>query len=229
MCDDSAARRAQCAALGNAVVPDAVRMAFLALASSTSALLVGHPRADGKRYPSNGCVLCDNTVRAWRPELPRNARRLQLFFDPTVYHATHRRHVHKQRHPVLAAGVAAVRWSTPRHGGVYASKVLTEYHRLVGRGVVVGHLCSRTLPCMPRAHEGKYSGGDGMVPTKRSICDLQTQVRFERDTPTDQRTQQINAEFVEWLMDRAFPARIALRLGFPLGWTDADPERKNKA
>lgn len=43
--------------------------------------------------------------------------------------------------------------------------------------------------------------------TERSVRDLPTQVRFERDTPDHLRGGIINPEFVEWLM------------GYPAGWT----------
>lgn len=43
--------------------------------------------------------------------------------------------------------------------------------------------------------------------SSRSIRDLPTQVRFEKGTPDDVRTGQLRSEFVEWMM------------GYPQGWT----------
>jgi hypothetical protein len=190
---DSSTRRSRCASLGaggptpvagpprvNAVVPSAVRTAFLTLCGFAGPPPNGKPLEEGAQYPVNGCVLCDGTVWAWQPSLPTGRPWVSLRFDPKLYSNPGRRHLSKQRLPELTEPVTATRWSTPRHGGVYASNIMT----------------------------------------RRSLCDLQTQVRFESGTPDDARGLQINAAFVEWLM------------GFPQGWTEpldaAEPQPKKR-
>ena len=43
--------------------------------------------------------------------------------------------------------------------------------------------------------------------TARTLKDLPTQLRFERDTPDDVRKGYVSPDFLEWLM------------GYPIGWT----------
>jgi hypothetical protein len=51
---------------------------------------------------------------------------VSLRFDPAVYSNPGRRHLSKRKLPELTEPVSAVRWSTPRHGGVYSSNVMTR-------------------------------------------------------------------------------------------------------
>lgn len=71
--------------------------------------------------------------------------------------------------PALTSPVLAKRWATPRHGCTH----------------VVNYITARTLR------------------------DLPTQVRFERSTPDQLRAGGVNPAFSEWMM------------GYPIGWTRA--------
>ena len=51
----------------------------------------------------------------------------------------------------------------------------------------------------------------GRYLSARNMCDLPTQVRFERSTPNALRAGQVTAEFVEYMM------------GYPIGWTSVAP------
>lgn len=165
-------RSTRCALLGNAVVPDVVRMAFFHLASKFGTadpfgggtlviedmeeeLLESDFRLDEEvgSYPRAG-VYREGMVYAWQLptfERPNIGIRLVAELPKTVSK--------KVRSPLLTSTTLRT-WSTPRKGMVMSCRVLTE----------------------------------------RSARDLPTQVVFAEDTPDEDRKYQISANWVEWLM-----------------------------
>ena len=168
----STQRRQRCAALGNSVVPDCVRQAFHLLGRASAQTSKMWRSANRRPWPTHGICMRDADgvveVRHWLPCLPlRTILDCQLVFDPDTYHNAKPRSK-LQRTETLSGPTVARRWTTPRHGNVTASNVLTL----------------------------------------RTLRDLPSQVRFERDTPDALRGGQISAEFVEYMM------------GYPIGWTE---------
>lgn len=183
---DSAKARVRTSLLGNSVVPDAVRYAFIFLLDRCS-----HTQLDcrslnpkhfdlvsartGKRsrakqpsvYPQCGILCTDGKLESHAP--PTDFSRkvftpITLLFDPKSYRSA------KPASPLLTSGLLTRRvtqrsWATPRHGMLRACNYLTS----------------------------------------RSIRDLPTQIRFEKNTA--HRKGGVSPEFVEWLM------------GYPRGWT----------
>jgi site-specific DNA-cytosine methylase len=191
--------RTSMALLGNSVVPDAVRYAFLFLAGGCKAApatldsaagmrLV--PAAAGSRRPAGaGRVV----AQAWPrcgivgggrgakpvahapPGVFRVLPALQLVFDPAMFH-THKPPSKAISAPMLVGPVKSARWSTPRHGSTHASNYIT----------------------------------------RRTMRDLPTQVRFEASTKDAHRAGGVNPAFVEWLM------------GYPSGWTKSGADQQAK-
>lgn len=179
------------ALLGNSVVPDAVRYAFLYLLGACSAPPVSLSTPAGfVLTPAKVAASSSNSLRgrkhiitewprcgvlhvgertpricaALPPMRPPPA--LSLTFDSALFKSSKPPSAMLSS-PLVKAPVRAVKWSTPRHGCTGASNYLTE----------------------------------------RSLRDLPTQVRFEASTLARHRGGGVNPVFVEWLM------------GYPPGWT----------
>ena len=177
--------------MGNSVVPDCARAAFLSLFTGCRVpvlkLLQQSSRASGQSLalspPEPAGPLLKSHSRAfacvagrssdWQriPEppglLPR--AKLGLVLDPRGYRPPKNYNSREATSGIVTSARKISLWSTPRAGnGAYATHVLTE------RG---------TRGC------------------------LGTQLRFERRTPASQRCGATNPEFAEYLM------------GFPRGWT----------
>lgn len=187
------------ALMGNSVVPDAVRYAFLYLASrfthvpvrSLSTKSGWHvepaPRPSSaavhlarageppklKRWP-RCCIYTPAGEMVPHPSLPpyRPGLQLKLVFDSHLYKAP-QGYSELKIYPILRRPVVAKSWATPRHGVTGASNALTQ----------------------------------------RTVRDLPSQVRFERSTPNRLRPGAVNPVFVEWLM------------GYPAGWTRGGGDR----
>ena len=122
-------RRARCAALGNAVVPDCVRKAFFLLGTlpDSSTATPHDPHAThmpscGRSIPDPFCVYGHEPVFPW-PVCMRTTH--HLVFDPQAFHPP--KPISKlQCTPVLQTRRTAQRWTTPRHGIVSASNYLTQ-------------------------------------------------------------------------------------------------------
>lgn len=184
--------RASMRLLGNSVVPDAVRYAFLYLSGGCNAIpssldtpagltlspSVASPAAPGKHrrvfyagrieWPKCGVLLPTDRAPADRPQpIPfRKPPHLTLVFDPSLFKAT-KPPSGLLSVPRLTEPVTVSRWATPRHGCISAVNYITE----------------------------------------RTAHDLPTQVRFEASTRDRDRAGGVNPAFVEWLM------------GYPKGWT----------
>ena len=178
------ATRNSMALLGNSVVPDAVRYAFLYLLAAcqavpstlstasglalTPAAVMSPPKSRRKiqtDWPRCGVLRVGDrkpTVHAPLPAM-RKPPVLALTFDPSVFESSKPPSVMLSA-PLVRRPVGAVKWSTPRHGCTGASNYLTE----------------------------------------RSLRDLPTQVRFEASTTQSHRGGGVNPAFVEWLM--GYPA-----------------------
>lgn len=170
-----ARQKARLAMLGNSVVPDAVRAAFLMLWTGVHSLDVLTRTTHVLAVPAAGAApplragACREAgvllagapaIAALAPPLalPR-ARDLGLVLDPAAVP----RPVPMNpavRTELLTAPLAIKAWGTPRYGNTNACSVLT----------------------------------------RRSKNDLATQVRFERRTPARLRPGVLNPAWVEWLM-----------------------------
>lgn len=172
--------------LGNSVVPDAVRAAFVALASGFREApdprikrlefnMAPDPdkvreRPEGSKviYKSWGsATFKDGRLRIFKAEKPalKQSPKLKIIVDPASYRGG-RPPVGKVSRPVISRPIEYISFHTPRHES-HASNALTE----------------------------------------RTIMDLPTMIRFERETPDEVRGGVIEPKFLEWLM------------GYKIGWT----------
>jgi hypothetical protein len=188
---DSKRSQASMQLLGNSVVPDAVRCAFLHLVGRcTPAPLKGtlgtpagwelvpasknnnNPKKPGHSWPKCGLVAPGDVgampTTMSQPLLLRPPLRLNLVFDPAAFR-TSTPPSSMISTPMYKAPVKSARWSTPRHGCMKAANYLTL----------------------------------------RTVRDLPTQVRFEVNTRDASRSGCVSPAFLEWLM------------GYPPGWTAA--------
>lgn len=158
--------------LGNSVVPDAVRLAFMYLVAgfrrtdlSARELAFADPDAavvkelkPGRGWPMVGGVSsggCRYAVRCPPFPLPRVALSIEGVPVPDgfVYNKA-------MRTPLVSTRMAKTGWPTPRNSCWHPCRVLTV----------------------------------------RSAKDLPTVMRFETSTPPEHRSWKINPEFVEWMM-----------------------------
>lgn len=153
--------KTRCGMLGNAVVPDAVRAAFIHLIK----LLPYGRLCEIDHLPSNGYTQ-DGLVYIVPPMFHNRQYAKLLCFDPSAFQTEKPPSIQLTSARIETPRMAKF-WSTPRHGMLGACNYLTE----------------------------------------RSIRDLPTQVRFEKNTPDELRNGQINPGFVEWIM------------GYPENWT----------
>jgi site-specific DNA-cytosine methylase len=175
--------------LGNSVVPDAVRYAFVYLVSRCTHVPVTldtpsrwklvtsyqpyskqrqRKSDDIQSWPKHGILTVNGNIENIVVELTpfRKQHLKKLVFDPSCFKST------QAPSPLMRADLVTTpkvqyTWSTPRHGNVGMCNYLTE----------------------------------------RSIRDLDTQIRFERKTPKRLRKGPVNPVFVEYMM------------GYPPGWT----------
>lgn len=179
--------------LGNSVVPDCVRAAFLSLWTGCTVdikdLLTGTrrnvpftpPKPLGELRDSHSaafaCVV--STTNGPPPKVMRIAQPPGMLGKPNV-------------------GIVLV-------PGAYSPKQLPTKHQKEMR---TSPLIRKPLPLnmwsTPRAGNGTYAMN---VLTTRGTRDLGTQLRFDKQTPSSQRGGGTNPEWGEWLM------------GFPRGWT----------
>ena len=171
----SAEENHRIALLGNSVVPDAVRLAFVSLASLFTVLDVtvselefkspelagskGIPIDDVKTWPK-ACVVQGGRVYGLPPptfECPK----LDLVLDAGYVGISTPSNLPKRVTSPLAIGeTKRSLWATPRFAN---------------------HSCSHIL-------------------TLRSLSDIGTMLRFEKGTPEEQRKWVINVNFIEWIM-----------------------------
>lgn len=163
--------------LGNAVVPECCRLAFLLLFTGFSVPVeelktrstVSLKRPDTTGLPplppangpaaiirQHGCTI-DGANYKINFKILKPPRSHVIELDPATYRGETTR-VPKER--ILTAPIKLQFWATPRGG------ISTPAHVLTGRGA-------------------------------RDLC---TQLRYERRTPDDQRSGRANPNFVEWLM-----------------------------
>jgi len=186
----SATGKWRLATLGNSLVPDVARAAFLhlmaagkrpihtlspkalALEPTDPDIMTRVPRTRSN-IPRHGWVdVSEPTTIRGLPEpiltFVPPAARLRLIMDPAVYTPPHGSSTNALRTAErITSATVMPHWATPRHGMLGACHVLSS----------------------------------------RSIRDLPTQVRFEQSTPDAVRTGHLRSEFVEWMM------------GYPQGWT----------
>jgi hypothetical protein len=153
------------AIMGNSLVPDCARFAFLFLLNGFNVTDVGtktvslqNPEPLRIRPTSEpkwcGFATREGTFSVAHKVFKRPALDLQLI-GPLVQQPGP-----KVSTPLLIGTVNCISWNTPRHAVLSSCKTLTQ----------------------------------------RSARDLPTQMRFERDTPEEQRDWPVNPDFVEWLM-----------------------------
>jgi hypothetical protein len=171
--DDNDAN-ARCSMLGNAVVPDCVRRAFvylwtcgeldavtpkepLKLRRPEDRVTLDAPPWTKHGYPNHGVVVKGKVYEIKAPKDQEPKKRKKIVVDPKAYNA--KQPIGRVSSPLVIGTRALVQWSTPRH-----------------------------------------SHGATHVLTERSIRDLATQLRFAVDTPDVTRNFKTNPEFVEWMM-----------------------------
>jgi site-specific DNA-cytosine methylase len=186
--------RLRFASMGNGVCPDAVRTAFVLLASECKEKRLCRARKVHLRrtkmdpeeepvanpcvtrdaqFPRFGCILASpRSKTGWGPmyalpdPLPRERPDLKLVIIPPVIKS--RRGLNPLiGSTILKKPVSIARWATPRYGNTGAVNVLTE----------------------------------------RTVLDLASQIRYERKTPASLKGGHVNGEFVEWMQ------------GYPKGYT----------
>jgi hypothetical protein len=167
--------------LGNSVVPDCVRLAFLVLASglvlpperatlSRAVSFSNPPRPPrellvpllpGQQLPKWGHARLQAGKLAvfTRSTPPMRRPSLDIVLDPRVFGPRRKPLSPRISSPLVTVPLHTNAWATPRRGG-----------------------------------------GGGFVLTERMTQDLVMQLRFARDTPDAQRRGQVNPEFVEWMM-----------------------------
>lgn len=163
--------------LGNSVVPDAVRAAFVVLASAFA------------KTPDSVRTL---TSLALVPRVPATpARKTALLSSSTTKYP-----------PWGYATPSGPSYTvSPPHMAVPALKLVLDPNAYKGHstGPVSSELV--TSPMMMRSWSTpRFSSTMCHVLTQRSARDLPTQARFERSTPAHLRKGIINPAFVEWLM-----------------------------
>jgi C-5 cytosine-specific DNA methylase len=192
--------------LGNSVVPDAVRYAFLYLASRmqppappslstprglqlTPAAAAAAPSGGSRREPqlfrrgrrpADGWPRC-GLLAAGGASLPERCARPPPFRPELRLSLLFDPRVHRPTRPP-ASSLSAPRLTKP----VRATRWATPRHGCIN-------------PCNYITH--------------RTLRDLPTQVRFEASTRQEHRAGYVNSAFLEWLM------------GYPAGWTRGGVER----
>ena len=186
----SSSNRRRMRMLGNTVVPDCVRAAFMSLWTGCTLSLTEALRRSGRvgappiyltppkplgpllntQSYSYACVIGPGKPDTWqRIARPSGMQKpnFNLVFDSNAYKAPND-HVFKDTTPRVLKPVHKPLWGTPRASN--------------------GSLGSHVL-------------------TTRGLTDLGTQIRFEKSTAESARGGHTNPDFVEWLM------------GFPKKWT----------
>jgi hypothetical protein len=202
----------RCRALGNAVIPDAVRYAFLYLWAGgvkpgpelawRPALAAAGPAAPILAEASEPMAAAD--VKAWpkdgiayrNPAIPRAAALVHPLRDIPRTAIGLRGHGRKT-HPALTW--APLVFSPHVYTPPDPTKVSAKRSTALLKAPV-----TKLLWCTPRYCNVTIS----TVLTERCLKDLPTQVRFEVHTPDALRGGRLNPAFVEWLM------------GYPTGWTE---------
>jgi len=187
------AHKTRCGMLGNAVVPDCVRSAFVHLVKLVEwgrvvkAKPVAHEKEEdasegegaaaeetepalppAMHMPTHGYTKNKKIYKMVSVARPAAHHIKVLCFDPDAYKTTKPPSIQLKSGRLTEPKMSRF-WSTPRHGMLGACNYLTA----------------------------------------RSVRDLPTQVRFEKNTPDELREGSINPAFVEWIM------------GYPPNWTMA--------
>lgn len=171
--------------LGNSVVPDVVRLAFLLLFTGFSMSpdeLWEARHLELSRPPPTGRPLGRDSSR----------RRYGSYVDGVFQ---------QQRLPTNVLPSA--------HPDLNLQLIPFAYNSDTPQKAPDAHLrhdpCHRSLWASPR---GRNTGGSGVL-TERSVRDLYTQIRFEKNTPEEERYGYPNPEWVETYI-----------MGYPKGWTE---------
>ena len=211
----SATGKWRLATLGNSLVPDAARAAFLhlmaagrrpvhTLAPKTLALeptdpdiLTRVPRTRSN-VPRHGWVDAPTGVPHAEADAPAPTDAEATTSEPPTISAT----IRGLPEPILTFVPPAARLRLIMDPAVYAAPN--------GSGTNALRTAERvtTATVMPHWATPRHGMlGACHILSSRSIRDLPTQVRFEKGTPDDVRTGNLRSEFVEWMM------------GYPEGWT----------
>lgn len=162
-------RTARLAALGNAVVPEAARVAFQHLLNNDKGEII--PVNKGF-LPVHGAMNSSGTLYDFPAPPKKQGKPMTLSFQPWSHRAKTQTPNNSRTSDLVRDARIKRYWATPRHSNVGASHVLTE----------------------------------------RSVRDLPTQVRFEKNTPDNLRQGALSPNFVEWMM------------GYPQQWTKIDKD-----
>lgn len=193
------------AMLGNSVVPDAVRSAFLYLASGGRPVekLTSSVKIKGAETPSSSAT---SSSSSWRSRVGR----AESWPATGVVHADGSfSGAIEKAHPLSLSSLSSSSSSFPKkmelvfHPSHFRtdkppSKSLKDEHLIEDEHV---HADKWSTPRHGNTEPSNYM-------TRRSIRDLPTQVRFEKNTPKPLRKGSVTPEFLEYLM------------GYPIGWTE---------
>lgn len=173
-------RAQRCATLGNAVVPDCVRLAFMRLASLDPSISLRSPSipivrcihpdmltskrsmsigSNNKEYPRSGAMCSGTIVPLCSLGQTGHKPDLHIKLNPNAFSSTSPPSPSRSS-PRIRKEIELPMWPTPRKGVVSASNILSY----------------------------------------RGLRDLPNTVRFAKGTPTTLRKGQVSAEFCEYLM-----------------------------
>jgi hypothetical protein len=136
--EEKKANFSRCAFLGNSVIPDVVRFAFLYLWTGSRDVDVlqrtswdfSLPTPVGpKENPAHGTLVDGQMMALAPPVLPELSPDRRVLLDPGAYdYPSSRRQVHTL--PKLTKPLYITTWATPRHGNVSPSRILTRRTRI---------------------------------------------------------------------------------------------------
>jgi len=204
----SATGKWRLATLGNSLVPDAARAAFLHLMAAGRRPVHTLAPKTLALEPTDPDIL--TRVPRTRSNVPRHGWvdaeadapvQSEADAQPTIS-ATISATIRGLPEPILTFVPPAARLRLIMDPAVYAAPN--------GSGTNALRTAERitTATVMPHWATPRHGMlGACHILSSRSIRDLPTQVRFEKGTPDDVRTGQLRSEFVEWMM------------GYPEGWT----------
>lgn len=191
----------RCAALGNAVIPDVVRAAFLFLAKGLSC--------------TAPIDLSTNQVTLWEP-IEQGVLMISEKAKAFGASAASNDDDDDNRYMILSAvNIPDLKKCFINSHGI--TQPLRFNPLLYSPSPGTKPSPRRSLPSMRNVHTQRLWSTPrhscvttSHVMTSRNIRDLPTQLRFEEGTPDELRKGWVNPQFVEWLM------------GYPIDWTKLD-------
>lgn len=215
---------ARVSSMGNSVVPDCVRTAFMILAEGFyMGQQQGKPTHSMIR--SQKQIMMRTLTHAICPILNNKTRIVYKIDKDTLDSIQDSEWGWILPKSMQSSGcMGCIMSSTRKEDGTFKppnndKKFLIQMHPRVYNGEPV-HPVTRPLITKLVSFKGwstpRHSSSISAVLTERTIRDLGTQLRFEIDTPDNVRSGDIHPHFTEWLM------------GYPVGWTRLSKECMQK-